>query len=116
MSIDELPKDLDACHQLILKLAADNEHLGRKLQELLRNKYGTKSEALNPDQLNLFAKEILAEYQQSLLQQNPSASAKNKQQGGGGRNINRSDLPVETTVKLQLDLSGHILATMKTHM
>lgn len=95
MTINDLPKDLDACHQLILKLAADNEHLGRRLQELLRNKYGKKSEALDPDQLNLFAKEILAEYQQS-LQDKASTSSKDKKQGGGGRNINRTTLPVET--------------------
>src|SRR5581483_2170296 len=96
MSINDLPKDLDACHQLILKLAADNEQLGRRLQELLRSKYGKKSEALDPDQLNLFAKEILAEYQASLLEQKPSALPKDKKQGGGGRNINRTELPVET--------------------
>ncbi len=96
MSINDLPKDLDACHQLILKLAADNEQLGRRLQELLRSKFGKKSEALNPDQLNLFAKEILAEYQASLSEQKPPASTKDKKQTGGGRNINRTELPVET--------------------
>jgi transposase len=100
MTVEDLPQDLDLCHQLILKLAADNEHLGRRLQELLRSKYGRKSETINPDQLNLFAKEILAEFQQSTQEVispvNKIATAKKQKQGGGGRNTNRTNLPVET--------------------
>jgi transposase len=100
MTVDDLPKDLDICHQLILKLAADNEKLGRRLQELLKNKYGRKSETINPEQLNLFAQEILAQFQKSVEPEDepqPSnTSAKARKGGGGGRNTNRPKLPVET--------------------
>jgi hypothetical protein len=101
MTVEDLPKDLDLCHQLILKLAADNEHLGRRLQELLRNKFGRKSETINPDQLNLFAREILTQFQQSTQEENKPANItpsfnKEQKHGGGGRNTNRPNLPVET--------------------
>jgi transposase len=98
MTIDELPQDLEVCHQLILKLAADNEKLGRRLQELLRNKYGRKSETINPGQLNLFAQEILADFRQIApeVMANISAVTKERKQGGGGRNINKTELPVDT--------------------
>jgi transposase len=93
MTLNELPNDLDLCHQLILKLAAQNEQLGRRLQELLRDKFGRKSETIDPDQLHLFAREILAEFNQIEQGLPTNKAAKN---GGGGRNINRTELPVET--------------------
>jgi transposase len=93
MTLDELPNDLDLCHQLILKLAADNEQLGRRLQEFIRDKYGRKSETIDPAQLNLFAKEILADFAQSEQSETNNVP---KKHGGGGRNINRTQLPIET--------------------
>jgi len=96
MTVDDLPKNLELCHQLIIKLAADNEKLGRRLQELLRSKFGRSSETINPDQLNLFAKEILAQFQEENQPANASLTSKETNRGGGGRNINRNNLPVET--------------------
>jgi transposase len=65
---DELPGDLQTCHQLIRELLATlteqthlNEKLQHQLEQLLRARYGRKSEKLDPAQLLLFAQEILAE-------------------------------------------------------
>lgn len=64
--LDELPKDLATSHELIRELAKTvhtQGHLIAKLQhqleQLLRNRYGRRSEKLDPDQLLLFAREIL---------------------------------------------------------
>jgi transposase len=63
----ELPTDLATAHELIRQLVATlrlKEHLIEKLQhqleQLLRQRYGRKSEKLDPAQLLLFAREILA--------------------------------------------------------
>lgn len=63
----ELPPDLETCHQLIRELLdslAEQTHLNEKLQhqleQLLRQRYGRKTEKLDPAQLLLFAREILA--------------------------------------------------------
>lgn len=61
-----LPEDLEAAHRLIRELIAtlrQQTHLVGNLQHqlegLLRRLYGKKSEKLDPDQLLLFAKELL---------------------------------------------------------
>src|SRR5574340_662450 len=63
----ELPPDLETCHQLIRELLdslAEQTHLNEKLhhqlEQLLRQRYGRKTEKLDPAQLLLFAREILA--------------------------------------------------------
>src|SRR5258707_15292572 len=65
-TLGELPPDLDACHQLIRELLeslAEQTHLNEKLQhqleQLLRQRYGRKTETIDPAQLLLFAREIL---------------------------------------------------------
>ncbi len=67
---NELPADLEACHQLIRELFQTlkqqthlNEKLQHQLEQLLRRVYGHRSEKLDPNQLLLFAREILAENQ-----------------------------------------------------
>ena len=62
----ELPTDLETCHQLIRELFETlrqqtflNEKLQHQLEQLLRRVYGRKSERIDPDQLLLFAREIL---------------------------------------------------------
>ena len=61
-----LPEDLEAAHRLIRELLASlrqqthlNANLQHQLEGLLRRLYGKKSEALDPNQLLLFAREIL---------------------------------------------------------
>src|SRR3974377_1489846 len=66
-TLGELPSDLETCHQLIRELLeslAQQTHLNEKLQhqleQILRQRYGRKTEKLDPAQLLLFAREILA--------------------------------------------------------
>src|SRR3954453_2632630 len=61
-----LPDDLEAAHRLIRTLLETlrqqthlNEKLQHQLEQLLRRLYGRKSEKLDPNQLLLFAREIL---------------------------------------------------------
>jgi transposase len=61
-----LPDDLEAAHRLIRELLATlrqqthlNENLQHQLEQLLRRLYGRKSEKLDPNQLLLFAQEIV---------------------------------------------------------
>jgi transposase len=65
---DPLPDDLEAAHRLIrelLETLSQQLHLNAKLQhqleQLLRHRYGRKGERVDPDQLLLFAREILEE-------------------------------------------------------
>src|SRR3954469_25422331 len=65
---DPLPEDLETAHQLIrelLETLAQQLHLNAKLQhqleQLLRHRYGRKGERVDPAQLLLFAREILAQ-------------------------------------------------------
>src|SRR5882724_9913754 len=65
---DRLPDDLETAHQLIrelLETLGQQIHLNAKLQhqleQLLRQRYGRKSERVDPAQLLLFAQEILAQ-------------------------------------------------------
>jgi transposase len=61
-----LPDDIETAHRLIRELLATlrqqthlNETLQHQLEQLLRRIYGRKSEKLDPNQLMLFAREIL---------------------------------------------------------
>lgn len=65
--VDQLPDDLETAHQLIRELLATlheqlhlNEKLQHQLEQLLRHRFGKKSERVDPAQLLLFAQEILA--------------------------------------------------------
>ena len=69
---DPLPDDLETAHQLIrelLETLGQQIHLNAKLQhqleQLLRQRYGRKSERVDPAQLLLFAQEILAQAEPS---------------------------------------------------
>ena len=61
-----LPEDIESAHRLIRELLQSlhqqahlNEKLQHQLEQLLRRLYGKKSEKLDPNQLLLFAREIL---------------------------------------------------------
>jgi len=76
----ELPDDLSTAHELIRELAKTvhtQEHLIAKLQhqleQLLRHRFGRKSEKIDPDQLLLFAREILAELGTAPAEAEPAA-------------------------------------------
>src|SRR5262245_2064669 len=64
----ELPTDLDSCHSLIRELLETLHqqglligHMQHQLERLLRQRFGRSSEKIDPDQLLLFAADILAE-------------------------------------------------------
>src|SRR5438046_10451237 len=64
----ELPPDLDSCHSLIRELLETLHqqglligHMQHQLERLLRQRYGRSSEKIDPDQLLLFAADILTE-------------------------------------------------------
>jgi transposase len=78
-TLDELPADVETCHQLIRELLeslAQQTHLSEKLQhqleQLLRQRYGRKTETLDPAQLLLFAREILAAEETTAPESTPS--------------------------------------------
>jgi transposase len=81
-TLDELPSDVETCHQLIRELLeslAQQTHLSAKLQhqleQLLRQRYGRKSETLDPAQLLLFAREILAAGETTTPESTPPTDA-----------------------------------------
>src|SRR5262249_13945116 len=64
----DLPTDLDSCHSLIRELLETLRqqglligHMQHQLERLLRHRFGRSSEKIDPDQLLLFASDILAE-------------------------------------------------------
>jgi len=68
--LEQLPKDLNTCHQLIAELLdsvrskqRQIDQLTHRLQQLLRARFGQKAEKIDPAQLLLFAQQILAEAQ-----------------------------------------------------
>ena len=76
---DPLPDDLETAHQLIrelLETLGQQIHLNAKLQhqleQLLRQRYGRKSERIDPAQLLLFAQEILRRPSPSRPLRNPT--------------------------------------------
>jgi transposase len=102
---DPLPDDLDAAHQLIrelLKTLAQQVHLNEKLQhqleQLLRQRYGRKTEQVDPAQLLLFAQEILAQAEPEPAPSlpstaDPAATKKPPKQDGHGRKRLPASLP-----------------------
>ena len=83
-----LPDDLSTCHQLIRDLLDAiekgtqlNQRLQHQLDALLRARFGKKSEKLNPNQLLLFAKEM--------LDQEPAPSSETSAEEAAPSNTNR---------------------------
>lgn len=62
LNIDNLPDNIELLKELVIKLLGENEALNHRLSVLVRNAYGSKSEKLDPNQLELF-KELLKEAQ-----------------------------------------------------
>jgi transposase len=105
-TVSELPTDLPTCHQLIRALLESldqqihlNEKLQHQLEQLLRHRFGRKSEKLDPDQLLLFAREVLAELQTEPPQQPaaavplPPPEPAPAQKNGHGRKVLPASLP-----------------------
>ena len=54
-----LPDDVEQLKTLVLDLLEHSQDLEHRLQLLLRQRFGPSAERIDPDQLKLFAKEIL---------------------------------------------------------
>ena len=108
-----LPLDLADCHLLINALRdlliekdsllqkqdSDLEKLKQHLHNLLRNRFGRSTEKISPDQLLIFAQELLGQNNpqdkpESEDSQSPSGT-KSTNRGGGGRNPLSKGLPSE---------------------
>jgi transposase len=106
--VDQLPDDLETAHQLIRELLATlheqlhlNEKLQHQLEQLLRHRFGKKSERVDPAQLLLFAQEILAQAEPSpkpdpVPEPTPPPSAPKK--NGHGRKPLPASLPRKPVV------------------
>src|SRR5215212_7373439 len=102
---DPLPDDLETAHQLIrelLETLGQQIHLNAKLQhqleQLLRQRYGRKSERIDPAQLWLFAQEILAQAEpepepDAASEPTPPPSAPPRTKDGHGRKPLPARLP-----------------------
>jgi transposase len=113
-TVSELPADLDTAHELIRQLVETlrlKEHFIEKLQhqleQLLRQRYGRKSEKLDPAQLLLFAREIMAamETEAPALQPQPAAelppgppAPAPPEKNGHGRKVLPASLPRQRVV------------------
>jgi transposase len=107
---DPLPDDLETAHQLIrelLKTLAQQVHLNEKLQhqleQLLRQRYGPKTERIDPAQLLLFAQEILAQAEPapappSTPEPDPAPTPRAPKKEGHGRKPLPASLPRKTVV------------------
>ena len=85
-----LPDDLDTAHRQIRELAEtlrQRNHLIAKLQhqleQLLRDRHGKKSEKVDPDQLLLFAQDVLAQTEPMSAASRPPPPAGPKSNGHG---------------------------------
>src|SRR5437588_2745838 len=102
---DPLPDDLETAHQLIRELLETlsqqiplNAKLQHQLEQLLRQRYGRKSERVDPAQLLLFAQEILAQTEPEpqpdpVPEPAPPPSASQPKKKGHGRKPLPASLP-----------------------
>lgn len=102
--LDQLPDDPSLLKQLIAQLLdslrslqRQNEQITHRLQQLLRARFGPKAEKIDPAQLLLFARQILAELPPSTPAVQEPPSAPTKPNGHGRRKLPRN-LPRKTVV------------------
>jgi len=100
----QLPDDLELLKSLVKDLLTtlqdQTEHietLKHQLHEALRRHYGRKTEAMDPDQLNLFLRQIENELLGVKAPEVPVAEVKKAVEGHGRRKPSQT-LPVERTV------------------
>jgi transposase len=103
VTLEQLPRDLSTCHQLIAQLLESmrslrrlNEQLEHRLQQLLRAHFGQRSEKIDPAQMMLFAQQILAQAQ-APSPAPADAPVPRPRQGHGRKKLPRN-LPRKTVV------------------
>ena len=97
------PDDLAQCHQIIESQQSTIGQLQRELaqvrhyvEQLLKSKYGPRSERINPHQLPLFDREKLAEAAGDPPHETDASVVARTPRRGGGRNTLPDHLPRET--------------------
>lgn len=100
---EKLPDDIQVCHQMINDLFSElhkerqlNDKLQHQLEQLLRNRYGQRADRVSPDQLALFAKELLEKGSVSALEDppaEPDITTEKSKSKGHGRNTLPKTLP-----------------------
>jgi transposase len=95
-----LPDDLDTAHLQIRELAEtlrqQNQLIAKlqhQLEQLLRQRYGKKSETVDPDQLLLFAHDIMAQAEPMAPAPQPEPAAAKPKSAGHGRKALPASLP-----------------------
>jgi transposase len=95
-----LPDDLDTAHLQIRELAEtlrqQNQLIAKlqhQLEQLLRQRYGKRSETVDPDQLLLFAHDILAQAEPMAPAPPPEPAASKPRSAGHGRKALPASLP-----------------------
>jgi|ETNmetMinimDraft_26_1059896.scaffolds.fasta_scaffold16704_1 transposase len=100
-----LPDDVDQLKELVLELLRDKEHLEHRLQVLLRQRFGPSAERIDASQLQLFAKELLAESTQEPAPELETTVCEHSRRNG--RRKLPADLP---RIRVEHDLPDEELA------
>ena len=89
-----LPEDLSACHAIIQELhdalhrkQQENEQLQHRLQQLLKARFGPRADRLDPNQLILFATELIEEASRPEPAAGPESKGASKRKGHGRRRL-----------------------------
>jgi len=103
-----LPDDVDALKQLVCELhdalhrkQRENDQLSHRLQQLLKARFGPRADRLNPNQLILFATEIIEKASEPAPEENRAEKATGKprsSRNGHGRRKLPADLPRQQVV------------------
>ena len=94
-----IPEDVEALKQLVRELhealhrkQRENEQLQHRLQQLLKARFGPHADRLNPNQLLLFAKELIEQASEPAATEEAKSEPRSKRNGHGRRKL-PADLP-----------------------
>jgi len=108
IDVEQLPEDVESCHALIMELVEavgrDKvliEGLQHQLEQMLKHRYGSRSDKVDPDQLLLFYQELVEnlpkEAEEEAEEEQPRAKEKKRKKGTGRKEL-PDDLPAERIV------------------
>jgi transposase len=101
---DALPKDIEILQQMVLNLLTENEKQSRlvekmqhQLEQLLRARFGQKADRIDPNQLALFAAEVLDQQREQdeapVVESAQEPATMDRNRNGHGRNALPESLP-----------------------
>jgi transposase len=96
---ENLPTNLSLCHEIIVELLDKNqqsqvliEKLQHQLEQLLKARYGPRADRIHPDQMEIFARELLAQSAPE-LEEPEEVSPGAPKKAGHGRKALPKNLP-----------------------